>query len=64
MKYFSLHHKAPQVSFKEAVTRGLAPDKGLYYPSEIKPLPRHFFDNIEHLENAEIVYFDHQAICK
>lgn len=56
MKYYSLHHNAPQVSFKEAVIRGLAPDKGLYFPSEITPLPKSFFETIEEKETTTIAF--------
>ena len=56
MEYYSLHHKAPKVSFKEAVIRGLAPDKGLYFPSEIKPLPEEFFKNMKFKSKGEIAY--------
>lgn len=56
MKYFSLNHKAQDVSFKEAVVRGLAPDKGLYFPKDIKALPDSFFQNIENLDNVSIAY--------
>ncbi len=56
MDYFSLHHNAPEVSFKEAVIRGLAPDKGLYFPSEISTLPQSFFDTIENLDNITIAF--------
>ncbi|NND61697.1 MAG: threonine synthase [Flavobacteriaceae bacterium] len=54
MEYFSLHKNAPNVSFKEAVIRGLAPDKGLYFPSEIKPLSKHFFEDIGEMTEVEI----------
>ena len=56
MKYYSLHHKSPPVSFKEAVIRGIAPDRGLYYPSEIAALSDSFFGEIEQLSDAEIAY--------
>ena len=46
MNYYSLNHKAPKASFKEAVIRGIAPDKGLYFPTEIKPLDAAFFRHI------------------
>ena len=32
MNYYSLNKKAPVTSFKEAVVKGLAPDRGLYFP--------------------------------
>ncbi len=54
MKYYSLNHNAPQVSFREAVIQGLAPDKGLYFPVTITPLSTDFFKNIETLSNEEI----------
>ena len=56
MKYYSLNHNAPKVSFKEAVIQGLAPDKGLYFPENITPLPKHFFDTIENLSNEQIAF--------
>ena len=56
MKYYSLNHIAPKVSFKEAVIRGLAPDKGLYFPEYITPLPTEFFQNIEDYSNEDIAF--------
>ena len=56
MNYYSLHHKAPKASFKEAVINGLASDKGLYFPESITPLPAGFFKNIEYFSNEEIAF--------
>ncbi len=56
MKYYSLNNQAPKVSFKEAVIRGIAPDRGLYFPENITPLPSSFFENIEDLTNHEIAF--------
>jgi len=56
MKYYSLNHNAPKVSFQEAVIQGLASDKGLYFPETISALPQSFFDNIENLSNEEIAF--------
>jgi threonine synthase len=56
MKYYSLNHNAPKVSFEEAVIQGLATDKGLYFPESITPLPHHFFDTIENLSNEAIAF--------
>ena len=56
MKYYSLNHNAPKVSFEEAVIQGLATDKGLYFPETISPLPQAFFDNIENLSNEKIAF--------
>ncbi|MFC4635545.1 threonine synthase [Dokdonia ponticola] len=54
MNYYSLNKKAPMVSFDEAVIRGIAPDKGLYFPEEIPQLPASFWENIEELSKEEI----------
>ena len=56
MNFYSLNKTAPIVSFKEAVINGIAPDKGLYFPESITPLPKDFFDNIEQLSNHEIAF--------
>lgn len=56
LKYYSLNHKAPKVSFEEAVVKGLAPDKGLYFPESITALPDSFFQNIEKMNNVSIAY--------
>jgi threonine synthase len=56
MKYHSLNNKNTQVSFQEAVIQGLAPDKGLYFPTKIKQLPSTFFEKIETLTNEEIAF--------
>ena len=56
MKYYSLNHNAPKVSFQEAVIQGLASDKGLYFPETITPLDTTFFDTIENLSNEEIAF--------
>ena len=56
MNYYSLNKKAPNASFKDAVIKGLAPDKGLYFPESITPLSDEFFKNIDTLSNSEIAY--------
>jgi|TARA_R110002110_G_scaffold36397_8_gene121419 threonine synthase len=56
MKYYSLQHKAPYATFQEAVVRGIAPDRGLYFPEEITPLPDSFFKNIKNYSNEEIAF--------
>jgi threonine synthase len=56
MKYYSLNHNAPKVSFQEAVIQGLASDKGLYFPETITPLNASFFETIENLSNEEIAF--------
>ncbi len=56
MKYYSLNKIAPNVSFKDAVIKGLAPDKGLYFPKKIKPLVKGFYKNINYFSNEEIAF--------
>ena len=54
MKYYSTNHKAPIATLKKAVVKGLAEDRGLYMPEEIKKLPKEFFENIENYSFQEI----------
>ncbi len=54
MNYYSLHKEATNVSFKEAVIKGLAPDKGLYFPETITPLSPDFIQHISNYSNEEI----------
>ena len=56
MKYYSTNHLAADASLEEAVVRGLASDKGLYMPYQIKSLPESFFDEIDTLSFQEIAY--------
>ena len=56
MHYYSLHKKSPEVSFQEAVVNGLAPDRGLYFPKNISPLPSDFIANLDAYSNEEIAY--------
>ncbi|WP_405383129.1 threonine synthase [Maribacter sp. LLG6340-A2] len=56
MKYYSLNGKAPIVSFDDAVVNGIAPDKGLYFPEKINPLPHSFFEDIDQLSHEEIAF--------
>jgi len=54
MKFKSLNNNSKKVNFLEAAIRGLAPDKGLYFPEKIKMLDKNFFDSIYKLEDHEI----------
>ncbi|WP_044398338.1 threonine synthase [Lacinutrix sp. Hel_I_90] len=56
MNYYSLNKQAPNTTFKNAVIKGLAPDKGLYFPESITPLPESFFENINTLSASEIAF--------
>ena len=54
MKYYSTNREERGVSLEEAVVKGLAADKGLYMPDEIRPLPQSFYDGIGELGFREI----------
>ena len=56
MDYYSLHHKSPKTSFKNAVMQGLAKDRGIYFPENITPLSKDFITNINEYTNHEIAY--------
>jgi len=56
MKYYSTNKKAPLASLQEAVTKGLASDKGLYMPEKIKQLPDSFFEKMKDMSFQEIAY--------
>lgn len=56
MQYYSLNKKAPKTSFEIAVRKGLAPDKGLYFPEKITPLDTSFLENLDQLSNIEIAF--------
>ena len=56
MQYYSLNRKAPKTSFEKAVRKGLAPDKGLYFPEKIIPLDSSLIKNLEQLSNLEIAF--------
>ncbi|QCW99409.1 threonine synthase [Aggregatimonas sangjinii] len=56
MNFYSLNKQAPKASFKDAVIKGIAPDRGLYFPQRITPLPTSFFDGIEDLSHQEIAF--------
>ena len=56
MNYYSLNHIAPNTTFENAVIKGLAPDRGLYFPENITPLKASFFETIETLSNEAIAF--------
>ena len=56
MKYYSTNGKAPIADLNKAVVKGLAEDRGLYMPEEIKILPKVFFDNIHEMTFQQIAY--------
>ena len=56
MKYYSLNYNSKSTQFHEAVKKGLAPDRGLYFPESIPQLPQSFFDEIEKMSIPEMAY--------
>ena len=56
MRYYSLNRRSPGVSFSEAVLRGIAPDRGLYFPKQISRLPHGIIENIGQLERTELAF--------
>lgn len=56
MKFYSTNNKNHQVSLKDAVIKGLAPDQGLYMPIEIPAMDPAFIDQLHTLSFKEIGY--------
>ncbi len=54
MNYYSLNYNSSTVGFLEAVRKGLAPDRGLYFPKTIPSLSQNFIENIPNLTNHEL----------
>ncbi len=56
MKYYSLNRQSPPVSFREAVLKGQAPDKGLYFPETIHPIRKEMIEHPERFSVAEMAF--------
>lgn len=56
MKYYSLNNPDHLSSFEDAVLRGLAPDKGLYFPSRIPKLSSELLKDLRSKTRQEIAY--------
>ena len=56
MIYYSTNKKAPKATLEKAVVKGLAEDRGLYMPEQIRQLPKEFFDNIQDMSFQELSY--------
>ena len=56
MIYYSTNKKAPVATLEKAVVKGLAEDRGLYMPEQIRQLPKEFFDNIQEMSFQELSY--------
>ncbi|TXK52172.1 threonine synthase [Pontibacter qinzhouensis] len=56
MTFYSTNRQSADMSFSEAVIKGLPQDKGLFFPKEIPVLPASFFEALPELTLAEIAY--------
>lgn len=56
MKYYSTNKQAPQASLKEAVIKGLAGDKGLFMPEQIKSFTPEQIASMKNKSFHEIAY--------
>jgi threonine synthase len=54
MKFRSTLRRSPEVSLRDAVLSGSAPDGGLYMPIDVPRLPAEFFQRLRSLSFAEI----------
>ncbi len=56
MKFYSTKHSSPDVELKEAVMSGLAPDGGLYIPTNIPKLNNDFFEQVSEMPFSDIAF--------
>ena len=56
IQYFSTNRQSPIVGFREATIKGLAPDRGLYFPDRIPALSDDFIKKLNDLSKAEIAF--------
>ena len=56
MHYYSTNNKSTKANFKEATIQGQAPDKGLYFPSDIPKLSKEFINDLVSLSKEEIAF--------
>ncbi len=54
--FLSLGNNKESVSFKEALFKGLASDKSLYYPVEVKKLGKDFWKNFKKMDTFSLAY--------
>ncbi len=64
MKFYSLNHKSSPVSFREATLRGIAPDRGLYFPERIDRLPITLITNLGQHNDAELAFHAMEQFTK
>ena len=56
MHYYSLGKISPNVDFKTAAITGQAPDKGLYFPSEIPQFTKEQIERFKTLDKATLAF--------
>jgi threonine synthase len=56
LSYYSTNRKAPKVSFKDALIKGLAPDGGLYMPEQVPIFTAAEIESLSGLEYHEIAF--------
>jgi threonine synthase len=56
MNYYSTKDKNHHVNFREAVLKGIAPDGGLYMPSQIPQLEQSFFESLPNYTIQEVAF--------
>ena len=54
MKYFSLNNRNHFSNFENAVIKGIAPDRGLYFPERVEKLKKDFIKGLGSLSKTEI----------
>jgi threonine synthase len=57
IKYYSTNLKSPEVSFSEALLRGLAPDGGLYLPTSLPLISTRELQSFSSKEYHEIAFY-------
>jgi len=56
MRFYSLKNYKHKVSFEDAITHGLASDKGLYFPDSIPLLSNNFLHNLDNYNIYDIAF--------
>ena len=56
MKFYSTNKNSPLVGLQEAIMRSLAPDGGLYMPTEIPKLPNKILNQLSEMSFQEIAF--------
>jgi threonine synthase len=54
MEFYSTNNKDLKLNIKDAVIKGLSPDRGLFMPEKVPVLPETFFEKIEDMTIPEI----------